>query len=924
MRRETISLATMATFAGLMVALGYLLSSVPNVELVTATAFVAGVVLGPGRGLLTAGVGELLYAAINPYGISSLTLLAAQVLGMAIAGLSGGLVGRALVRQMPMPVQAAALAACGLVLTALFDLLTTLGFLIMSRLTLPALLGAYAYGAVFYLTHAAVNTAIFALVVPAALKVLARREVSVSQKGQEVKMKRQRVVLAILMSLGLVGGAQAQVAGLVVDSTTGRPLVGANVTVSPGNQGAATNAAGRFVLPELQPGSYQLRVSHIGYTPQVVSVRVGGTKVPELYLALVPTVVELEEVMVTGKRGKSLSWELPVSAEVVSAADIAMTNANSVADALRPVAGAFVKSYGSEASIKTVSVRGSSAEQVLVLWDGVRLNSPLAGGYDLSLIPLTAVERVEFVRSGLSSLYGADAAGGVVNIITRAPRGGSRPQARLETGIGALGGRQVQLTTSYEVGLTGVVLTANRSSSDGDFHYRTTDPVTGRTRMATRINNAVDMRELFGKATVQPSAGTRFTLSGEWSKAERGAPGSLTFPSPRARQTDESRRLHLGMETMVGGLLHLQATGFRTQLATRYVDPNPLWPSDADNTGIGSGGTVQGDLPLGRNHLLSVGASYLHEQARGTSLGTHHRDSFALFVQSDASWKRLFGRPDLQLNMLPALRVDHYDGFGTVSSPKMGLILTHLHHGHLALRANVGSSFRAPTFNDLYWPEDAFTVGNLHLRPERTNEAEVGCTFSKPLLGRLYGEANWYRRWARDLIVWGMEPSTFKWSPANVSRARITGQELKLGWEGANRRALVELTYSHLVALNTGGAPELQGRRLIYRPEHSASVRVGFNGRWWYAHTVALYVGSRYVDEANTKSLPGHTVVDANVGLRWAALGFHWTLRLSLDNLFDTHYQLADGYPMPGRLWRVGAGVEWEGPGGIARVRRRQ
>ncbi|MGQ9853668.1 MAG: TonB-dependent receptor, partial [Candidatus Oleimicrobiaceae bacterium] len=710
MRPGTISLAKMATFAGLMVALGYMLSGVPNVELVTATAFVAGVVLGWRKGLLTAMAGELLYAAINPYGISSFTLLAAQVLGMGLAGLLGGLVGRGLLGTKRGAAHALLLATCGLCLTVMFDFLTTVGFLIMSGLTLPALLGAYAYGAAFYLTHPAVNTAVFALLVPAALGVLVRKETSEKPKTREVEMeKSKQFFLAILCLACISTGARAQVAGVVVDKTNGKPLGGANVTVAPGPLGAATDDDGHFVIRPLPPGTYEIRVSYIGYEPQLLRVRLTEKGAQELYVELVPEVIELEEVMVTAKRGRSLSWELPVSAEVISAADIAMANATTVGEALRPAAGVFVKSYGSEAGMRSLSVRGSSAEQVLVLWDGARINSPLAGGCDLGLLPLAAVERIELVRSGLSSLYGADAAAGVVNIITRAPKGGGHPQASMATGIGSLGGRHVQLVAGHELGEVGVVLAASRARSDGEFSYRTTDPATGRQRKEKRINNSFAMDELFAKVSWHSTSSTQVTASGELSHADRGAPGSLAFPSPLARQTDESRRAQLVLLKRVGGALSLQATGFHHELNTTYVDPNPMWPSEAHNTGISSGASLQGDLPLGQSKVLSVGGSYLRERSRGTSLGAHTRQALGAFAQADLTWRKLWGLRSLQASVLPALRLDRYEGFGSVRSPKVGLVLSHVGTTHASIRGNVGRSFRAPTFNDLYWPADAFT-----------------------------------------------------------------------------------------------------------------------------------------------------------------------------------------------------------------------
>jgi outer membrane receptor for ferrienterochelin and colicins len=119
----------------------------------------------------------------------------------------------------------------------------------------------------------------------------------------------------------------------------------------------------------------------------------------------------------------------------------------------------------------------------------------------------------------------------------------------------------------------------------------------------------------------------------------------------------------------------------------------------------------------------------------------------------------------------------------------------------------------------------------------------------------------------------------------------------------------VEASYTHLWAVNNGGVPGLQGKRLIYRPEHTASIRAGLDKRWWYSSALVSYLGARYVDEANTTQLPAHTVVDANLGLRVLFWGLTWEVGFSLANLFDVQYQVVDGYPMPGRLWRVTLGV---------------
>jgi hypothetical protein len=171
MRLQVKTLAHMAIFIAFMVVAGYSLIQVPNVELVTAMAFFAGAALGPSKGLAVGATGELLFGLINPLGISAVPLLVSQVAGMAVAGFVGGVVTSVPWVQRAGWGQAFVFATSGLGITLLFDLLTTLGFLIMSGLTIQTLVGAYLYGGAFYVTHAAMNTLIFATVLPVMLRV---------------------------------------------------------------------------------------------------------------------------------------------------------------------------------------------------------------------------------------------------------------------------------------------------------------------------------------------------------------------------------------------------------------------------------------------------------------------------------------------------------------------------------------------------------------------------------------------------------------------------------------------------------------------------------------------------------------------------------------------------------------------------------
>jgi len=172
MKPVSNSLTLMGVFTAMIVVVGYAFIHVPNVEVLLATTFLAGMILGPKKGAFVGGVGELIYAVLNPLGISAVPLLLGQVIGVAVVGFSGGLVIRADYRNITVKKQIFLLALCGFGLTLFFDLLTTLSFLIMSGLTIHTFLGAYAYGAPFYIIHVVANTAIFSLLIPLLYRVL--------------------------------------------------------------------------------------------------------------------------------------------------------------------------------------------------------------------------------------------------------------------------------------------------------------------------------------------------------------------------------------------------------------------------------------------------------------------------------------------------------------------------------------------------------------------------------------------------------------------------------------------------------------------------------------------------------------------------------------------------------------------------------
>ncbi len=700
-----------------------------------------------------------------------------------------------------------------------------------------------------------------------------------------------------------------QITGIVLDRVSHEPLGRANVTLNPGDYGVATEEDGTFEVSGLESGRYDVTVSYVGYEERTIpKVQLENGDAQYFLIYLTPAVVVMEEVMVTGKRGRALTWELPVSAEVVSKKDMERYNTVTTADAVRPLAGSYVKNYGNMAAIKYLSIRGSSSEQVLILNDGVRMNSPLSGGYDLSGLPLDAIERIEFVRNGLSSLYGADAAAGVVNLISRAPDNDGRMMGSLTITHGALGSNFYRLHAGQKFNSISYFVSGGYYKSEGDYEYSTTDPVSGKEVTERRENADFYLRELFGKVAWDVSAYSKLYVSTEWSEAERGVPGSDNYPSPEARQFDTTGRYQLGYSARPGARLQLQGQLFLNQLKIHYLDPNPFWPMDTNNKGTMMGGQAQADLNY-ELFTLTLGGNYYIDKSEGNSIGEQQRANTALFGQSEVKLRTIFGKHNFSLTLLPSVRFDSYDDFGEVVSPKFGFLLAKNSRSRMVFRANIGLSFRAPTMNELYWPADMFSVGNPDLEPERVVNIETGALFTAAVAGELKFEVNYFKKNAKDLILWDMDPVTWISSPANVRKAEIEGQEVHLKWRPLWGSTLVQFNYTHMSAINKSEVAGLKGKKLHYRPEHSANIVLGHTIGPVAVNGVAHYMSSSFADEANTLRLEGYALADANVSLRYRLFNFTWLLRLEVDNIFDKSYYVLNQYPMPGRLWRVSLGM---------------
>ena len=556
------------------------------------------------------------------------------------------------------------------------------------------------------------------------------------------------------------------------------------------------------------------------------------------------------------------------------------------------------------------SLRGSSSEQVLVLVDGERINDARSGIVDLDNVPVTHAKRIEIVRGGQSAIYGADAVGGVINIITRQPTGTT---ARAWSTLGSYDSLSWGLEASKRVKTLSGLISFSRAAAESDFPF---EDKYG--REFVRENADFTKRNVFGRLKWNVSRSLILRLSGDYFYSDKGDPGAIGQSSPDATKQDESNGLRANMEQILGEGTFYKLSVYRRDATLRYINPQQPYPVDDTHETRAVGGEMQMHFLQSTAIPLVGGFSLRNDDIASTALGDEERETFSGYLQQELG-RDLSGGP-LRLSRIavfPALRWDHYSDFEAGMSPRVGFLASFGRERVTSVKANIGRSYRAPTLNDLYWPPDAFAVGNPDLKPEKSRDVDAGIHVHlrdaslPPALSEVRCAVSYFRSSFEDRIQWtpGAEG---KWSPQNLSEAHSAGLETEARVRTSfwNMPDLVSLgaSYTYL------RAQDALERQLIYRPKHSLgySLRLGTRGFW--GQIQGLYQSRRYYTVENTKWLDPFRKHDLQVGVERrlrniANVGF----TLEVKNIFDNRQQLVADYPLPGREWSFRTSIGMEG-----------
>ena len=708
----------------------------------------------------------------------------------------------------------------------------------------------------------------------------------------------------------------AQIAGTITDADAESPLAHTNVAISNEQAGTTTDSLGRYEL-ELPPGRYRVEVSRIGYGTQGQQIELLAGQNLRLDFALDAQALPQAATLITATGRPKSAAALTVPVSIIPQEAIELSNAEHVAGLLEDVAGLNVHSslYGYLGSPSGVMIQGIDPKRVLILVDGERVIGGPGGVIDLSKLPVCNVERIEVVQGPHSALYGSEAMGGVVHILTRSPQQERSGDIRFSLGSGGLTSLEGQAALTRSS--LSASLTASRTALEA-LDRSPDDPDTD--------IDAYTQRFTQGKLRWEARPNLLLQGSARWlSQNEEGVSSQYFAPLNKTyvwRFPDQMQRVDLGAGTewqwAEGSTAN--ADVFRTYFdnLSREELIGSRQARDRSTDNVLTKYQLRTTHLLRRTHILTAGLEHTREELEVTlertlPLGEQQRtvevppssvDVAEAYIQDDWQVAENTG-------VVWGARYQWHSRYGFHLTPKISF--AQRLSESLRVRASYGAGYRAPSLKERYFVFDHSNLGykvlgTPSLSPERTWGLNVGAEFEP--VEALDLRVNFFHNRLRNLIQTVFDPTQSSGSVAiyaydNVGRATTRGIEFGLSTQLGNRLA-VNGGYTYLRARDQDAQRYLPGR-----PRHALRIRAKWTTPWEGRLEIKLRRDSAvWADAEGTLRSPAGEEWDLNAEQPlWGPVA----LRLGLENLLDNRRDLdspSDLRSLRGRSVRGGLRVQ--------------
>jgi len=567
---------------------------------------------------------------------------------------------------------------------------------------------------------------------------------------------------------------------------------------------------------------------------------------------------KLPKLIVTATRTDQSIDHLSAASTVFTRHDIERLQLQSVPELLKQATGVDVTESGAPGKAASVYIRGTGSGHVLVLIDGVRIGSVTLGSSPFSSLPIDQIERVEIVRGSQSSLYGSDAIGGVIQIFTRKGQytDNNKPTVSIEAGGGSYDTAHVSGNVSGKYKQLGYAVGASHITTSGFNASSSTNQDADRDGYK---NTSFNIR-------------TDYKINDDY-RAEAfvlRSQGENEFDNNFGSDRNDFVIQNIGLS----GYMQFSDNWLSTLRLGESRDQSRQPDGDFFNTRRRMV-SLSNKIKLNSNHQIIIGSDFRND----------HIESHQSYAETDrydiGGFAEYYGRWFDLIDFNASVRGDEDEQFGSHITGNSGFRIGLANSG-IDVVANFSSGYKAPTFNDLYWPDGSFGVGNPYLKPEESTTFEVG----------LEGQHDWgnwviraYHTNIENLINWEpITPGSFKYQPKNVNKAQIDGIEGEISTQ----------LYGWNITLN-GNALSPKDRVSNQRLSDRAQLQLGVDiSKEIFDHLnigSSLNVSGDRLD-GTTKS-HGAIVWDIRAAYQ---INNSWSIKGKLKNLLNDQYQTNKGF----------------------------
>ncbi len=679
------------------------------------------------------------------------------------------------------------------------------------------------------------------------------------------------------------------VAGRVVDKVTGKELAGANLYIDGMHIGTASDAQGRFVLeiPDHLQGKYRLIASYVGYHDKVLTLNLPLSKNLSLDIAMSESQLYMDQIVVTGTRTERFLKDTPVTTQVIKSREIEESGSNNIADVIQEVTGVTIEEHERFGSV--TDLQGFDSNHILFLLNGIKVVGRLNGQFDISQIPAADIERIEIVKGATSAIYGNQAMGGVINIITRKPQ--SKAQINGDFKFGSYQRITSGVTASLPLGPWSSKLFLGLRSFGGFDLDPSTASEDG--RRFKKYNSSLQVTgPLFQKL--------RLSAEGSYFYEEQKRVLNDFF---EAKITNNRQALKLS--ALSDSLLpaafkvNMEYTAYHHEYGEIVRSSGFYKASDPTDNGY-----FLGELLFDKTiqkHTLNMGYSFEHESIRSKRVLNESQQSNLQSVFFQDEYKL-----SSALTILAGARYDRHSIYGEQLSPKISIMFSPWHTGRI--RFGYGHGFRAPAFKELfldfYVSDVNLTIqGNPNLKPEQSDALNLDYEYWND--NNYHVRLNLFYNQINDMISDVRIPGQgLTYTYENFERVKTWGGEWDMDFFPTDWLEL-KMGYRYMDSWVSTTGEALTGK-LKHKGHTSLLLTLPHHFK---VNTRALFYGPRYdslIDDATGEvmdkiKIPGYVLIHANLSYRTP-----WRVKVSLGVRNLTDYVKEFWGPMPGREWYAG------------------